>query len=109
MNSSKRSIGRKSDVAAPSEPEKAARRLQLDNLNYPPRGMSRDEAARYVGVGTTKFDEMVADRRMPRPKRIDGRVVWDRLRVEASFSDLPDDDRDNPFDRMFSEPGKKVL
>jgi len=27
--------------------------------------MSRDEAARYVGVGATKFDEMVADGRKP--------------------------------------------
>jgi len=60
-------------------------------MAYPPRGMSRNEAARYVGVGATKFDEMVADGRMPRPKRVDGCVIWDRLRVEAAFSDLPDD------------------
>jgi excisionase family DNA binding protein len=70
------------------------------DLIYAPRGMSRDEAARYIGVGLTKFDEMVADGRMPRPKRIDGRVVWDRLRIEAAFSDLPDDNRLNPLDRM---------
>jgi excisionase family DNA binding protein len=70
------------------------------DLLYAPRGMSRDEAARYIGVGLTKFDEMVADGRMPRPKRIDGRVVWDRLRIEAAFSDLPDDNRPNPLDRM---------
>jgi excisionase family DNA binding protein len=63
--------------------------LHPDPLAYPPRGMSRDEAARYVGVGNTKFDEMVADRRMPRPKRVDGRVIWDRLRIEAAFTDLP--------------------
>lgn len=62
--------------------------------------MSRDEAARYVGVGNTKFDEMVSDGRMPRPKRVDGRVIWDRLRIEAAFSDLPDDARVNPLDRM---------
>jgi predicted DNA-binding transcriptional regulator AlpA len=74
-------------------------RLRLD-LSYAPRGLSREEAARYIGVGTTKFDEMVADKRMPRPKRIDGRVVWDRLRIEAAFSDLPDDDRQNPLDRL---------
>ena len=71
-----------------------------DPIAYPPRGMSRDEAARYVGVGATKFDEMVADGRMPRPKRVDGRVIWDRLRVEAAFTDLPDDRRLNPLDRM---------
>jgi excisionase family DNA binding protein len=60
-----------------------------DGLSYPPRGLSRDEAARYVGVGTTKFDEMVADKRMPKPKRIDGRTVWDRMALDAAFSELP--------------------
>jgi excisionase family DNA binding protein len=75
-------------------------RPEFDSMSYPPRGMSRDEAARYVGVGSTKFDEMVADGRMPKPKRIDGRVVWDRIKIEAAFSDLPDDVRINPLDRM---------
>jgi hypothetical protein len=37
---------------------------------------------------------------MPKPKRIDGRVIWDRLKIEAAFSDLPDDHRPNPLDRM---------
>lgn len=73
-----------------------------DTIAYPPRGMSRDEAARYVGVGVTKFDEMVADGRMPRPKRVDGRVIWDRLKVEAAFTDLPDDKKVNPWDRMLA-------
>jgi predicted DNA-binding transcriptional regulator AlpA len=69
-----------------------------DLIAYAPRGLSRDEAARYVGVGVTKFDEMVADGRMPRPKRIDKRVVWDRLKIEAAFSDL-EDAVDNAWDR----------
>ncbi len=77
-----------------------AHRVQPDLLNYAPRGLSRDEAARYVGVGVTKFDEMVADGRMPKPKRIDGRVVWDRLKIEAAFSDLPDEGAANPWDRV---------
>jgi predicted DNA-binding transcriptional regulator AlpA len=84
--------------------------LRPDPLAYPPRGMSRDEAARYIGVGITKFDEMVADRRMPRPKRVDGRVIWDRFKIEAAFTDLPEDKKasrldhllaENPLDRMF--------
>jgi predicted DNA-binding transcriptional regulator AlpA len=74
-----------------------------DSLAYPPRGMSRDEAARYVGVGATKFDEMVADRRMPRPKRVDGRVIWDRLQLDAAFTDLPEDTKANPLDRMLGD------
>lgn len=67
---------------------------------YAPRGMSRDEAARYIGVGPTKFDEMVSDGRMPRPKRVDGRVIWDRLRLDAAFSDLSEEKATNPLDRM---------
>jgi predicted DNA-binding transcriptional regulator AlpA len=76
--------------------------VRLDSLPYAPRGMSRDEAARYVGVGATKFDEMVSDGRMPRPKRVDTRVIWDRLKIETAFSDLPDDNRVNPLDRMLA-------
>lgn len=50
--------------------------------------MARETAARYVGLGTTKFDQMVLDGRMPKPKRIDGRLVWDRLLLDAAFDDL---------------------
>jgi excisionase family DNA binding protein len=63
--------------------------------------MSREEAARYVGVGTTKFDEMVADKRMPKPKKIDGRVVWDRIALDAAFSDLPSE-AGNRIDEILS-------
>jgi excisionase family DNA binding protein len=75
--------------------------IRPDPIAYPPRGMSRDEAARYVGVGPTKFDEMVQDGRMPKPKRVDGRVIWDWIKLDMSFSDLPDEGRANPLDRTF--------
>lgn len=65
--------------------------LRTDPIAWAPRGLSREQAARHVGVGSTKFDEMVSDGRMPKPKKIDGRKVWDRIAVEAAFSDLPDD------------------
>jgi hypothetical protein len=35
--------------------------LRPDPLSYPPRGLSRDDAARYVGAGRHLFDEMVAE------------------------------------------------
>ncbi|WP_152046549.1 hypothetical protein [Aureimonas psammosilenae] len=60
-----------------------------DPYLYPPRGMDRFEATQYIGVGVTKFDEMVADRRMPVPKKIDGRNVGDCIQLVAAFSDLP--------------------
>ena len=72
------------------------------NSEYPPRGMNREESARYVGVGPTKFDEMVADGRMPKPKRVDGRVIWDRLRLDAAFSDLSEAKVVNPLDRLLA-------
>lgn len=40
---------------------------------------------------------------MPKPKRVDGRVVWDRLRHDVYFNALPGDDDNlskNPWDRL---------
>ena len=56
-----------------------------------PRGLSRVEAASYVGVGVTLFDAMVADRRMPSAKRIGRRLVWDRFALDDAFATLPND------------------
>jgi predicted DNA-binding transcriptional regulator AlpA len=53
-----------------------------------PRGLSRVQAAEYVGVGVSKFDEMVRDGRMPKPNRVDGRAIWDRLELDEAFSAL---------------------
>lgn len=64
---------------------------RADLAPYWPRGLSREEAARYVGIGATKFDELVKSGRMPKPKRVDGRTVWDRIALDAYFTDLPDD------------------
>ena len=79
-------------------------RTRVDNIAYAPRGLCREEACRYIGVGTTKFDEMVADGRMPKPKRVDSRTVWDRIALDAAFSDLPDEN-ENAIDRLLSRRG----
>lgn len=76
------------------------RALRTDPVSYPPRGLSRDEAARYIGVGSTKFDELVKDGRMPKPKRLDGRAVWDRVALDMAFTDLPEDGKRNFFDGL---------
>ena len=60
------------------------------------RGLSREEAANYIGIGPTKFDKMVKDGRMPRPKRVDGRVVWDLRKLDAAFDALEENDPDKP-------------
>lgn len=56
---------------------------------YPTRGRSREQAAAHIGVGPTKFDEMVADGRMPQPFVIDTRVVWCVYELDEYFNRLP--------------------
>ena len=64
----------------------------------PRRGLSHDEAAMYVGVSGTKFDEMVSDGRMPRAVRIDGRKIWDVRALDLAFDQLPRDDAPNSWE-----------
>ena len=89
--------------------------IKPDPLAYPPRGLTREEAARYIGVGTTLFDEMVADHRMPAPRRIGGKRVWDRLSIDMAFSQMPGgEDGESEADRILkkalsSPPSRKTL
>jgi hypothetical protein len=70
--------------------------IQLARRPAPRRGLSRLDAAIYVGISPTKFDQMVADGRMPGARRIDGRKVWDVCELDACFDDLPRDDDASP-------------
>lgn len=71
-----------------------------DHQRVEPRGLSRAEAADYVGVSVSLFDAMVKDGRMPQPKRINSRIVWDRRRLDEAFDALPDTNANNPWDDM---------
>jgi predicted DNA-binding transcriptional regulator AlpA len=68
-------------------------RALSENRPVPRRGLSRDEAAMYIGISSGKFDEMVADGRMPGPVKIDTRKIWDVRSLDLAFDDLP---RENP-------------
>lgn len=63
-----------------------------DELKLLARGLARVHAAIYIGVSPSKFDEMVDDGRMPKPKCVDRRRVWDRHALDAAFDALPDAD-----------------
>jgi excisionase family DNA binding protein len=65
--------------------------------SLPPRGLSRAQAAEYVGVSASTFDKMVTDGDMPAPKRIRGRVIWDLKEVDRAFETLSEGDG-NPWD-----------
>jgi predicted DNA-binding transcriptional regulator AlpA len=71
-------------------------------LSLPPRGLSREIAATYIGVSPTKFDELVQKGKMPPPKRIDRRKLWDKRAIDAAFDQLQDEfsGDDNPWSEL---------
>ena len=69
-------------------------------VSLPPRGLSREQSADYIGIKTTLFDKMVADGRMPPPKPINTRVVWDRLALDEAFAALPSKADVNAWDAV---------
>lgn len=75
-------------------------RRDIFEASLAPRGLCRVQAARYIGVSPGLFVEMVADGRMPKPRRINTRVVWDRIQLDAAFDLLPceSDNDPNPWD-----------
>jgi predicted DNA-binding transcriptional regulator AlpA len=56
---------------------------------YERRGKNREEAAFYIGVGTTIFDKMVATGQMPQPKMVGTRTIWDHYELDQFFDRLP--------------------
>lgn len=58
-------------------------------LSLQPRGLNRAQAAAYVGISPSLFDQMVAHGRMPSPKMINSRRVWDRQELDVAFDTLP--------------------
>ena len=73
---------------------------QQPSLQIVPRGLSRCEAACYIGVSPSLFDQLVKDGRMPKPIRINTRTIWDRRRLDEAFDVLAasPEDENNPWD-----------
>jgi predicted DNA-binding transcriptional regulator AlpA len=66
-----------------------------------PRGLSREQSARYIGISPSLFDQLVNDGRMPKPKRINARTVWDRRKLDEAFDALDDDSPvSDPWDEI---------
>jgi excisionase family DNA binding protein len=78
----------------------SARRNATLPLSLPPRGLSRVQAAEYVGVSPSTFDNLVAAGEMPAPKRIRARTVWDRRALDCAFDAFDDggENSGNPWD-----------
>jgi hypothetical protein len=59
--------------------------------SLPRRGLSRDEAAMYLGVGAGTFDEMRSTGQVDAPRLIKGRKLWDIRDLDVAFDALPRD------------------
>jgi predicted DNA-binding transcriptional regulator AlpA len=57
-------------------------------ITQPRRGLDHDEAAIYVGVTFTTFDQMVTDGRLPRPAELNGELVWDLVQLDKAMDRL---------------------
>lgn len=57
----------------------------------PRRGLSEVEAANYISVSQSFFRQLVAIGRMPAPRVLGRRRVWDILEIDAAFAAFPHD------------------
>jgi hypothetical protein len=62
------------------------------------------QAAEFVGVSPSLFDVLVKDGRMPPPKRVNSRTIWDRRQLERAFDALPSEEYCNPWDEIVASP-----
>lgn len=58
----------------------------------PRRGLSREEAAMYLGIGAGTFDEMRVAGQIEPPRLIKGRKLWDIRDLDMAFEALPRED-----------------
>jgi hypothetical protein len=64
-------------------------RALSDIRPVPRRGLSRVEAAIYLGCSPSKFDDLRKDGRVGPARLIDGRKVWDVRELDLVFEALP--------------------
>ena len=60
--------------------------------SLPRRGLSREEAAIYLGISGTTFDQMRLDGLIAAPRLKGGRKLWDIRELDMAFDALPRED-----------------
>jgi excisionase family DNA binding protein len=75
-----------------------SRRPPFRDSTIPRRGLSREEAAVYVGVSPSFFDDLVADGRLPKAAPIGSRKIWDLKKLDRAADTLFDVDGRNEWD-----------
>lgn len=65
---------------------------QIRGATMPRRGLSRDEAAMYLGIGVGLFDNMREAGKIAPPRVIGARKLWDIRDLDMAFEALPRED-----------------
>lgn len=58
-------------------------------LDFQPRLLRRQNAAAYMGVSPSHFDQLVKSRVLPEPKSLKSVQVWDRNDLDRLADELP--------------------
>jgi predicted DNA-binding transcriptional regulator AlpA len=53
------------------------------------RGLDESEAAIYLSLSPSFFRKLVSDGRMPRPRHVGARRIWDVEELDLAFKALP--------------------
>ncbi len=68
--------------------------------SQPRRGLRREEAAAYIGISPSMFDQMVKQGRLPEPKKFGTASVWDMRLLDRQFDEPGDGVNDNEWNSI---------
>ena len=71
-------------------------------------GLSRFEAAQYIGVSVGTFNLLVKQGIMPMPRKIGSRLIWSRYEIEEAFEKLKSADQKSEASKKFSIGGVDI-
>lgn len=63
----------------------------------PKRGLTRNEAAHYIGVSGSTFDKLVEQKVMPKPIKAFARAIWDLQALDDAFEVFAASNDENPW------------
>ena len=72
----------------PTRTPAGRKRAQVLPENLPPIGISREQAAAFIGVSSSTFDKAIG-KSMPNPRELGGRLIWDVDELVQAFKKLP--------------------
>jgi len=79
----------------------------VNTLPLPRRGLTLLEAAVYVRVSPNRFTALMDEGRMPQPRIIGGKRVWDVVELDIYFEAMPRDERTLKQRQPARRPGQR--